>query len=254
MTFPDVAPVTSLIMHSSGYTFREKETSVPLPLLLTQSAGGVTFMGALLGIIGQKPSARMLGFAAVIMLLNTSRGNRARNISCQKRRNISYGNQPGNPSYGIGCGTRRTEAGWRTHHMESAVKHIAQKRAGEHIIWNRLWDTSYGNQPEEPITWNRLWDTSRGNGVANTPYGIGCETHCTEAGWRTHHMESAVEHVAQKRAGEHLAWKPVGKQIVRTDRGTHCMETLRKTDLNVQTIEPRACTVLSIRTEARQHA
>ena len=92
MTFPDVALVTSLIMHSSGYTFREQETSVSLPLLLTQSAGGVTFMGALLGIIGQKPSARMLGFAAVIMLLSISRGNRARNISCQKRRNISYGN------------------------------------------------------------------------------------------------------------------------------------------------------------------
>lgn len=44
-----------------------------VPLLLTLLAGGSTFIGALLGIIGQKPSNRMLafalGFAAGIMLL-----------------------------------------------------------------------------------------------------------------------------------------------------------------------------------------
>ncbi|QCR35016.1 zinc transporter ZupT [Nissabacter sp. SGAir0207] len=44
-----------------------------VPLILTLLAGGATFLGALLGIIGQKPSNRLLafalGFAAGIMLL-----------------------------------------------------------------------------------------------------------------------------------------------------------------------------------------
>lgn len=44
-----------------------------VPLLLTLLAGGATFIGALLGILGQKPSNRVLafalGFAAGIMLL-----------------------------------------------------------------------------------------------------------------------------------------------------------------------------------------
>lgn len=44
-----------------------------VPLLLTLLAGGATFIGAFLGIIGQKPSNRLLafalGFAAGIMLL-----------------------------------------------------------------------------------------------------------------------------------------------------------------------------------------
>lgn len=44
-----------------------------VPLLLTLLAGGATFIGALLGVIGQKPSNRLLafslGFAAGIMLL-----------------------------------------------------------------------------------------------------------------------------------------------------------------------------------------
>lgn len=44
-----------------------------VPLILTLLAGGATFLGALLGIIGQKPSNRVLafalGFAAGIMLL-----------------------------------------------------------------------------------------------------------------------------------------------------------------------------------------
>lgn len=46
---------------------------MPLPLLLTILAGGATFIGALLGVMGQKPSNRVLafslGFAAGIMLL-----------------------------------------------------------------------------------------------------------------------------------------------------------------------------------------
>ncbi|MDL4913966.1 MAG: zinc transporter ZupT [Enterobacterales bacterium endosymbiont of Blomia tropicalis] len=46
---------------------------MPLPLLLTILAGGATFIGALLGMMGQKPSNRVLafslGFAAGIMLL-----------------------------------------------------------------------------------------------------------------------------------------------------------------------------------------
>ena len=44
-----------------------------VPLILTLLAGGATFVGALLAIIGQKPSNRVLafalGFAAGIMLL-----------------------------------------------------------------------------------------------------------------------------------------------------------------------------------------
>ncbi|VDZ57344.1 Zinc transporter ZupT [Serratia odorifera] len=44
-----------------------------VPLILTLLAGGATFVGALFGIIGQKPSNRLLafalGFAAGIMLL-----------------------------------------------------------------------------------------------------------------------------------------------------------------------------------------
>ena len=44
-----------------------------VPLLLTILAGGATFIGALFGVLGQKPSNRMLafalGFAAGIMLL-----------------------------------------------------------------------------------------------------------------------------------------------------------------------------------------
>lgn len=44
-----------------------------VPLLLTLLAGGATFIGAVLGVMGQKPSNRMLafslGFAAGIMLL-----------------------------------------------------------------------------------------------------------------------------------------------------------------------------------------
>ncbi len=44
-----------------------------VPLLLTLLAGGATFIGALLGVLGQKPSNRVLafslGFAAGIMLL-----------------------------------------------------------------------------------------------------------------------------------------------------------------------------------------
>ena len=44
-----------------------------VPLLLTILAGAATFIGALLGVIGQKPSNRLLafalGFAAGIMLL-----------------------------------------------------------------------------------------------------------------------------------------------------------------------------------------
>ncbi|HCC11536.1 MAG TPA: zinc transporter ZupT, partial [Atlantibacter hermannii] len=44
-----------------------------VPLILTLLAGGATFIGALLGVIGQKPSNRLLafslGFAAGIMLL-----------------------------------------------------------------------------------------------------------------------------------------------------------------------------------------
>lgn len=44
-----------------------------IPLILTLLAGGATFIGALFGVIGQKPSNRMLafalGFAAGIMLL-----------------------------------------------------------------------------------------------------------------------------------------------------------------------------------------
>ena len=34
-----------------------------VPLILTLLAGGATFVGALLGIIGQKPSNRLLAFA-----------------------------------------------------------------------------------------------------------------------------------------------------------------------------------------------
>lgn len=44
-----------------------------VPLILTLLAGGATFIGAILGVIGQKPSNRVLafslGFAAGIMLL-----------------------------------------------------------------------------------------------------------------------------------------------------------------------------------------
>lgn len=44
-----------------------------VPLILTLLAGGATFIGALLGVLGQKPSNRLLafslGFAAGIMLL-----------------------------------------------------------------------------------------------------------------------------------------------------------------------------------------
>jgi len=50
-----------------------KESAMSVPLLLTILAGGATFIGALFGVLGQKPSNRMLafalGFAAGIMLL-----------------------------------------------------------------------------------------------------------------------------------------------------------------------------------------
>lgn len=74
MTFPDVTRTFSLLMYSKGYTSSGTgETFVSIPLLLTLLAGGATFIGAFLGVIGQKPSARALafalGFAAGIMLL-----------------------------------------------------------------------------------------------------------------------------------------------------------------------------------------
>lgn len=40
-----------------------------VPLILTLLAGGATFIGALFGVLGQKPSNQVLGFAAGIMLL-----------------------------------------------------------------------------------------------------------------------------------------------------------------------------------------
>ena len=44
-----------------------------VPLILTILAGAATFIGAILGVLGQKPSNRVLafslGFAAGIMLL-----------------------------------------------------------------------------------------------------------------------------------------------------------------------------------------
>jgi len=50
-----------------------KENAMSGPLLLTVLAGAATFIGALFGVLGQKPSNRMLafalGFAAGIMLL-----------------------------------------------------------------------------------------------------------------------------------------------------------------------------------------
>ncbi len=39
------------------------------PVILTLLAGSATFIGAIFGVIGQKPSNRLLGFAAGIMLL-----------------------------------------------------------------------------------------------------------------------------------------------------------------------------------------
>ena len=47
-----------------------------VPLILTILAGAATFIGAFLGVLGQKPSNRLLafslGFAAGIMLLISS--------------------------------------------------------------------------------------------------------------------------------------------------------------------------------------